>query len=69
LKMDCEGAEYEILLNTPRAVLDRIKAIRMEIHASPLCSKEELVAYLRSAGLAVEREFTDVKWFKRNIAS
>jgi FkbM family methyltransferase len=32
LKMDCEGAEYEILYSTPCARLQRIGEIRMEYH-------------------------------------
>lgn len=32
LKMDCEGAEYEILLNTPPEILRLVKRIIMEYH-------------------------------------
>lgn len=32
LKMDCEGAEYEILYSTPPSHLERIAEIRMEYH-------------------------------------
>ncbi len=32
LKMDCEGAEYEILYPTPAGFFERIKEIRMEYH-------------------------------------
>jgi FkbM family methyltransferase len=32
LKMDCEGAEYEILYPAPARVLERVKEIRMEYH-------------------------------------
>lgn len=32
LKMDCEGAEYEILFNVPDDILRRIKQISMECH-------------------------------------
>jgi FkbM family methyltransferase len=32
LKMDCEGAEYEILYSTPPSYLARIAEIRMEYH-------------------------------------
>lgn len=32
LKVDCEGAEFEILYATPRSVFERISGIRMEYH-------------------------------------
>src|SRR3989344_1810380 len=32
LKVDCEGAEYEILFNTPAEILKRIKRIALEYH-------------------------------------
>lgn len=32
LKMDCEGAEYEILFNTPEKTLQRVDRIIMEYH-------------------------------------
>ena len=32
LKMDCEGAEFEILYNTTPEVLSKIKVLRMEYH-------------------------------------
>jgi FkbM family methyltransferase len=32
LKMDCEGAEYSILENTPGSIFDRITTISMEFH-------------------------------------
>jgi FkbM family methyltransferase len=32
LKLDCEGAEYEILLNTPAAILARIDRLALEYH-------------------------------------
>lgn len=35
LKLDCEGSEYEILLNTPKEELRRFSTIYLEIHELP----------------------------------
>ena len=35
LRLDCEGAEYEILLQTPAAILERIDRVALEYHDSP----------------------------------
>jgi FkbM family methyltransferase len=35
LKLDCEGSEYEILLNTPKEVLRKFSTIYLEIHELP----------------------------------
>ena len=32
IKMDCEGAEYDILLNTPQSILKKIKKMVIEYH-------------------------------------
>jgi FkbM family methyltransferase len=36
LKIDCEGAEYEVLFGTSGAVLSRFRNIRMEYHPGPI---------------------------------
>jgi FkbM family methyltransferase len=58
LKMDCEGAEYEILFNTPKEIFTRIERICVEYHPdvggyrhSP--SGEELVELLEKMGFEV----------------
>lgn len=60
LKIDCEGAEYEILYNTPQTVLQKIDRIAMEYHNPPFYGLNEqehdprhLVAFLREAGFSV----------------
>ena len=35
LKMDCEGAEYDILYHCPSEVLTRIDRIALEVHGGP----------------------------------
>ncbi len=56
LKMDCEGSEYDILLNTPPAVFERIDSIALEIHESAGIGhkKEELIAHLENMGYVAE---------------
>ena len=51
LKMDCEGAEEQILLNAPKALFDRIESITMEWHG-PLnkMTVEEFSAFLEGVG-------------------
>jgi FkbM family methyltransferase len=54
LKLDCEGAEYEILLGTSLATLQRIGNIALEYHMGMNDhSPDELVQHLRSCGYAV----------------
>ena len=52
LKIDCEGAEYEILMNTPIAYLKKIKSISMEYHDNG--NVEELKNFLEKSGFKVE---------------
>jgi FkbM family methyltransferase len=55
LKMDCEGAEYEILYGTPARYLERIREIRMEYHRLPAegCNKAALMAFLDARGYRI----------------
>ncbi|MFP3287370.1 MAG: hypothetical protein RXP86_08955 [Acidilobus sp.] len=48
LKMNCEGCEYDAILNSKR--LGELKRIQMEYHYGP----ERLVEALRSTGFEVE---------------
>lgn len=51
MKMDCEGAEYEILYSTPPEYLARIGELRLEYHhidPDPEHTIERLVEYLRT---------------------
>ena len=60
LKLDCEGAEYEILLNAPRSLLHRIDRVAMEYHSVAAHTPDELVALLETAGFQVRRSRTPV---------
>jgi FkbM family methyltransferase len=52
LKLDCEGAEYEIMYSMPTKALSKIKFVAMEYHAYG--DPYKLVEYLRNAGFAVQ---------------
>jgi FkbM family methyltransferase len=58
LKLDCEGAEYEILRAVPRELWDRIARVAMEYHPAraedPLGSGEALARYLDDLGYRTE---------------
>lgn len=55
LKMNCEGAEYDIILNAPPSVMAKIDAIAMEYHRGRVASTpEQLQALLESAGFNVD---------------
>jgi FkbM family methyltransferase len=55
LKLDCEGSEYEILLDAPAAVLARINRVALEYHDHLTPHRHgELTQLLQDAGLTVE---------------
>jgi len=54
IKIDCEGAEYEILFSTPDEILERIERIVMEYHDDAgSYNHTDLVAFLNEKGYAV----------------
>ncbi|HTW88501.1 MAG TPA: FkbM family methyltransferase [Candidatus Binataceae bacterium] len=53
LKLDCEGAEWEILPNASE-LLPRVRQICMEFHPMNGWTGERLAAFLRDAGYTVE---------------
>lgn len=64
LKLDCEGAEYEILFGTPASCLKKIQKIAMECHnpsyfniADPHYTQEDMKTFLCNNGFVV----TEVK--------
>jgi FkbM family methyltransferase len=55
IKLDCEGAEYEILMSTPHETLVRVKHIIMEYHdIDDMQNHHRLVAFLESQGFDVK---------------
>jgi FkbM family methyltransferase len=54
MKIDCEGAEYPILFNTPEEVLGRVQRIVMEYHDSlTQYTHRDMQEFLTSKGYAV----------------
>lgn len=67
LKLDCEGAEYDILLNASGEALSRVASIRMEYHSGPT---DELWAALQGHGfrrchLSADTPVTGNVWYQR----
>lgn len=65
LKLDCEGAEYEIFMNCPAEVFSRIRRIRMELHYSSDHSREELIDVLVRNGFSVVKRVDLIVWLDR----
>lgn len=55
LKIDCEGSEYELLLNTPKDVFKKIGTIILEWHQVVGHSIEELQSFLENVGFVIEK--------------
>lgn len=53
LKMDCEGAEYEILFTAPKSTLAKIRNISLEYHGVPTYHIDNLKRYLENTGFDV----------------
>ena len=73
LKLNCEGAEYEILMQTPIEYVKRIKEIRMEYHNFELDGKtydiNPLIGYLENNNFITTNYLPYAKehgiiWFK-----
>lgn len=55
LKLDCEGCEYELVLDTPAAPWGRVRRVVLEYHTIPRHEPAELVDRLGSLGLGLVR--------------
>ncbi len=55
LKLDCEGAEYEIIYKTPTPIFKRIKSICLETHQGPKNDENcfALANYLKELGYKI----------------
>lgn len=60
VKLDCEGSEYAIILQTPPDVLSKIKYITMELHLDSKMAGmlESMVEYLQLSGFRVIYQIT-----------
>jgi FkbM family methyltransferase len=58
LKIDCEGAEYEILYNTTQETLQKILCIAMETHKGEQHdeNQESLINFLKKSGFEVSNK-------------
>ena len=51
VKIDAEGSECDIVLDTPVAAWREVDRVFLEVHHFAACSTAEIVGHLRSAGL------------------
>ncbi len=60
LKLDCEGAEFEIIYETPKEVLKRVKRLAMEVHRThniPRNNLKDLRSYLDKLGFSTKTDY------------
>lgn len=64
LKMDCEGAEFDIFYNCSPGTLSRIEVIAMEVHPDPQLGHdmESLERFFAEHGFRTERHPVDMLW-------
>lgn len=64
LKMDCEGAEYDIFYNCPANLLARIDQIAMEVHSGPepRHNMESMEQFFRHHGFRTLRRPVNMLW-------
>ena len=61
MKIDCEGCEFDILLNSPPETLARIRRLSLEVHDGFTShTSHELADFLRSQGFRVQRQTNPV---------
>lgn len=64
LKLDCEGAEYEIIYQSPLEVLRKIKNVAIETHKGQAENENtaSLISYLQENGFQLHRSVSDFIW-------
>jgi hypothetical protein len=65
LKLDCEGAEYDILMQAGQPVFDKIAAIRMEYHSGRVSEVSEFLGQygFSQCHFSQDSELTGNLWF------
>jgi len=66
MKLDCEGAEYPIILESDPAIFSKIRRIRMELHPSRAFTRSQVVEHLQSKGYSLVRRVGLIFWFERD---
>ncbi len=68
LKLDCEGAEYDILYNAPTHLFDKIGMMTMEVHNGdvPRENLEDLKKFLTDLGYQIRTRGDDFVWAWRS---
>mgnify|MGYP000417874138 CR=1 FL=1 len=58
LKLDCEGAEYDIIYQTPKEVLDKVQQLSIETHIGPTPEQQQahLAAFLQQQGFIIKQQ-------------
>lgn len=54
LKLDCEGSEYEIILNIPDTLFGKIDNIIVEVHPVQGYSSEKIGSFLTDHGYIID---------------
>lgn len=69
LKLDIEGAEYDMFLKMPKNILDMVQVILMEIHTISTHKPEDLENYLKMSGFKMlpSKTHPRVFMFVRNL--
>jgi FkbM family methyltransferase len=65
LKLDCEGAEWDILTDCSDETLARVESIRMELHSKEGKDNETLLDRLRETGFEVTAHKHMIYWLDR----
>lgn len=68
LKLDCEGAEYNIFYNTPSHFFEKVNCITLETHKGKKENENNkaLASYIQSLGFTVDTKQDDFIWAYKN---